>query len=250
MPATRRSGLRIHYEVRGSGPPAVLVHGYTASGQSNWIASGWVEALGARNTLLIVDLRGHGRSQKPHRASAYSIPGMAQDVLAVMDREGVASAPVVGYSMGGIVTIELLLEHAARVDAAVIGGMGSYFPRGRGRFALERQHADGASGRRPLGQAVRFLAGYVSHFDPIALEAVYRGVFKNGRPVDPARLAEIHKPMLVAAGDLDPFFDPARTLAKTVQGAKFVPLAHEGHLSAVRNPLFQREVAKFLADVR
>src|SRR5690349_15329064 len=103
MPATRRSRLRIHYQVRGSRPPAVLVHGYTASGQSNWIASGWVEALGTRNTLLIPDLRGHGRSQKPYRASAYSIPAMAQDVLAVMDKKGVPSAPVVGYSMGGIV---------------------------------------------------------------------------------------------------------------------------------------------------
>ncbi len=250
MPHTRRSGVRIHYEVRGSGPPVVLVHGYTASGYSNWTAAGWVEALGVRNTLLIPDLRGHGRSAKPYRASAYSIPAMAQDVLAVMDREGVASAPVFGYSMGGIVTLELLLEHAERVDAAVIGGMGSYFPRGRGRFAFERQHPEAESRRRPLGDAVRFLAGYIAHFDPIALEAVYRGIFKNGRPMDVARLAEIRKPMLVAAGDRDPFFDPARTLARLVRGAKFVPLPNEGHLSAIRNPLFKSEVAAFLESVR
>ena len=249
MPATRRSGVRINYEVRGNGSPAVLVHGYTASGHSNWVASGWADALGGANTLLIPDLRGHGRSEKPHRSSAYSIAAMADDVLAVMDAEGVPRAPVVGYSMGGLVTMELLLEHAARVDAAVIGGMGSYFPRGRGRFAFERQDPEGASGRRPLGPAVRFFASYVARLDPIALEAVYRGVFKNGRMVEPARLATIRTPLLVAAGDLDAFFDPARTLARIVPGARFLPLAKEGHLSAVRNPLFQQEVARFLAEV-
>jgi pimeloyl-ACP methyl ester carboxylesterase len=250
VPETRRSGLRIHYELRGSGPPVVLVHGYTASGHSNWTASGWVEALGARNTLLIPDLRGHGRSEKPHSAAPYSVATMSSDVLAVMDEEGVASAPVFGYSMGGMVTMELLLEHAARVQAAVIGGMGSYFPRGRGRFAFERQHPQGASGRRHLGEAARFFAGYVARLDPIALEACYRGVFKRGRPVNAARLAEIQAPMLVVAGDRDAFFDPARTLADLAPNARFLPLPFEGHLSAIRNPTFQREVAAFLDGVR
>ena len=247
MPHTNRSGVRIYYEVRGGGPPAVLVHGYTASGNSNWVASGWVEALGARNTLIIPDLRGHGRSEKPHRAAPYSIPAMASDVLAVMDEEGIRSAPVFGYSMGGMVTLELLLEHQERVEAAVIGGMGSYFPRGRGRFAFERQHPQGESGRRTPGDAVRFFAGYVARLDAVALEACYRGVFKRGKPVDPARLHDIRQPLLVACGDRDAFFDPARTLAKQVPNARFLPLPFEGHLSAIRNPTFQREVAAFLA---
>lgn len=250
MAHTRRSGLRIHYEVTGSGPPLVLVHGYTASGYTNWIASGWTEHLAAKNTLLIPDLRGHGRSQKPYSQSAYSIAAMASDVVAVMDKEGVTQAPVFGYSMGAMVAIELLLEHSERFDAAVIGGMGSYFPRGRGRFAMERQHAMSAASRRPLGEQVRFLAAYLSRIDPLALEAVYRGVFKNGRPVDVARLSGIRQPVLVAAGDRDAFFDPARTLAKQLPNARFVRLPHEGHLSAVRSPLFRDEVSAFLETAR
>jgi pimeloyl-ACP methyl ester carboxylesterase len=250
MPQTRRSGLRIHYDIRGSGPPVVLVHGYTASGQSNWVSSGWVDALGARHTLLIPDLRGHGRSEKPHRADPYSISTMASDVLAVMDEEGVHSAPIFGYSMGGIVTMELLLEHSDRVPAAVIGGMGSYFPRGRGRFAFERQHPLGESGRRRPLEAARFFAGYFARLDPIAMEAVYRGVFKRGRPVDVTRLGQVRQPALVVAGERDAFFDPARTLAKQLPHARFVALPYEGHLSAIRNPTFQREVAAFLESVQ
>jgi pimeloyl-ACP methyl ester carboxylesterase len=250
MPQTLRSGLRINYKLAGSGPPLVLVHGYTASGFSNWVAHGWVEVLGQHNTLLIPDLRGHGSSQKPYRSAAYSVTAMAQDVLAVMDEEGVHSAPIFGYSMGGMIAMQLLIEHADRFEAGVIGGMGSYFPRGRGRFARERQHAESDAPRRSLGQQARFLASYMARFDPIAIEAAYRGVFRNGRPVEVARLAEIRKPLLVVAGDKDAFFDPARTLAKTVPGARFVSLPNEGHLSAVRSPRFMAEVSGFLRQLQ
>ncbi|MGE0601539.1 MAG: alpha/beta fold hydrolase [Dehalococcoidia bacterium] len=247
MQQTRRSGLRIRYERFGSGPPVVLVHGYTASGYSNWVASGWVEALSGSHTFLVPDLRGHGRSQKPYSSEAYSIAAMAGDVLAVMDREGVDSAPVFGYSMGGMVTLELLLQHSPRVESAVIGGMGSYFPRGRGRFAIERQHRESNAPRRSLVEQVKFLAAYAARFDPIAIEAAYRGVFKNGRPVDAARLAEIRQPVLVAAGDLDPFFEPAKALAEELPNGRFLHLPNEGHLSAIRNPRFMAEVRAFLA---
>ncbi len=247
MHQTRRSGVRIRYERIGSGPPLVLVHGYTASGHSNWVTSGWAATLSRQHTLIIPDLRGHGRSQKPYSPGAYSISAMAGDVLAVMDREGIESAPVFGYSMGGMVTLELLLQHAQRVESAVIGGMGSYFPRGRGRFSIERQHSDSNAPRRSLVDQARFLAAYVSRFDPIAIEAAYRGVFKNGRPVDPARLAEITQPVLVAAGDLDPFFEPAKALAAQIPGAQFLALPNEGHLSAIRNPQFMAAVKAFLA---
>lgn len=249
MPHTHRSGLRIHYEVAGRGDPIVLVHGYTSSGRTNWFASGWVDFLSAHRTVVVPDLRGHGRSQKPFTARSYSIARMAGDVLAVMDREGIERAPVFGYSMGGMVTLALLLDHAERVDAGIIGGMGSYFPPGRGRFAVERQSRQSAAPRRSLREQVGFLTSYVSRIDPIAIDAVYRGVFRHGAPVDMGRLPEIHKPVLVAAGDLDPFFEPARALAALVEGARFVPLENEGHLSAIRNPRFRTEVAAFLHEI-
>lgn len=250
MPQTQRSGVRIKYRVIGSGSPLVLIHGYTASGHSNWVATGWVEFLAARHTLLIPDLRGHGNSQKLYSSSAYSLAGLAADVLAVMDEEGVASAPVFGYSMGGMVTLELLTRHPERVTAAIIGGMGSYFPARRGRFSMERQHKHSTAPRRPIGSQLRFLASYVSRFDPLAIDAVFRGVFKNRKPVDVSALASVHRPVLVVAGDLDPFYEPAKALAKAIPGARFVRLPYEGHLSAVRSPLFRTEVASFLQEVR
>ena len=246
MPHTQRSGLRIHYRVAGEGPPLVLVHGYTASGWSNWVASGWVERLSPHHRLIIPDLRGHGRSQKPWRTEAYSVDAMASDVLAVMDKEGVQRAPVLGYSMGGMVTMHLLLDHQERFEAAIIGGMGSYFPRGRGRYAFERQRPRSEASRRSLAERVRFLAGYAAMADPIALDRVFRGVFRGQPPVDAARLADISLPVLVAAGTEDVFFEPCADLARRIPGAKFLPLPNEGHISAVRNPRFMEAVEQFL----
>jgi pimeloyl-ACP methyl ester carboxylesterase len=246
MPYTRRSGLRIHYRVIGKGSPLVLVHGYTSSGWSNWVSSGWVDYLSAHHTLLVPDLRGHGRSQKPYTTAAYSIHALAEDVLAVMDREGFGTAPVFGYSMGGMVALELLLTHPDRIEAAIIGGMGSYFPSGRGRFPFERHAAESTAPRRRPAELVRFLGGYFSQFDPIALDRVFRGVFRGGQPVDPVRLHEIHGPVLVTAGTRDPFFGPARDLAAGIPGARFLALPEEGHLSAIRNPILRAEVEAFL----
>ena len=248
MPTTRRSGLRIHYEIAGSGPPVLLLHGYSSSGWTNWVGSGWVELLAPHHTVLVPDLRGHGRSQKPYSANAYSVAGLAADALAVMDREGFAAAPIFGYSMGGMVALELILSHPDRVEAAIIGGMGSYFPIGRGRFSIERQHAGSLAPRRTPIELARFAGGYLSRFDPIALDRVFRGVFKGGRPVDASRLSAIHIPVLVAAGSRDPFFAPARELAAAIPGATFLPLPGEGHLSAIRNPVFRAAVDAFLTE--
>ena len=249
MPYTRRSEKKNQNKNTQKSPPLVLVHAYTSSGWTNWVAPGWVEFLSARHTLLVPDLRGHGLSQKPYSTAAYTVRSLAGDVLAVMDREGFERSPIFGYSMGGMVALELLLSHPGRIEAAIIGGMGSYFPRGRGRFSLERQPAASTAPRRGPVELARFLGGYFARFDPIALDRVFRGVFRGNQPVDPARLHEVHAPVLVAAGTRDPFFAPARDLAAAIPGARFLPLPREGHLSAIRNPLLRAEVAAFLERI-
>lgn len=248
MPHTRRSGLRVYFRDVGDGPPLVLVHGYTGSGWSNWVATGWVDALAPERRLLIPDLRGHGRSQKPWRTEAYSIELLAADVVAAMDAAGIERPAIFGYSMGGMVAMHLLLHHQERFTRAVIGGMGSYFPPNRGRYVLDRPTRGAESGRWTLGRRARFLAGYASLADPVALDRVFRGVFRDQPPVDPSRLAEIQVPVLVAAGTVDRFFEPALDLSRRIPGARFVPLPNEGHISALRNPRLFAAVKEFLRD--
>jgi len=91
MPYAENSGVKIHYHVEGDGPPLVLQHGLTSS-LKNWYAYGFVEELQKDYRLILVDARGHGRSDKPHDPKDYDLKLRVNDVLAVMDELGVGKA--------------------------------------------------------------------------------------------------------------------------------------------------------------
>lgn len=118
-------GVRIHYEIIGSGPPLVLQHGFTQSIE-DWGNYGYVTPLGARFQLILVDARGHGQSDKPHEASAYGHAKYVKDIVAVLDDAGIERAHYWGYSMGGWIGLGLVTQASGRVLKAVIGGAHPY----------------------------------------------------------------------------------------------------------------------------
>lgn len=65
MPRVDNEGVSIHYRVEGDGPPVVLGHGITDSSDF-WYECGYVEALKPKYRLVLIDFRGHGKSDKPH----------------------------------------------------------------------------------------------------------------------------------------------------------------------------------------
>jgi pimeloyl-ACP methyl ester carboxylesterase len=248
MPEIRSHGVRIHYETAGAGEPLVLVHGYTASADTNWRRTGWLSALSSHYRLIVPDLRGHGLSEKPHSSSDYSLPLLAGDVLSCMDAERVTSARVFGYSMGGMITLELLLNHPSRVAAAVIGGMGSRWPDRGERRQRMRYTEPGAPPAPPRRRrSLGFFASYLRHYDPLAMRAVWHGVFRGNPPVDGDRLGEIHVPVLVVAGMRDGLYPGAKELAEHIPGARFVGLSERGHLAAIGDPRFKQAVLEFFA---
>ena len=249
MPEIRSRGVRIHYETAGAGEPLVLIHGYTASAATNWRRPGWLDLLSQRYRLIAPDLRGHGLSAKPHSPAAYSLELLAADVLACMDAERVEAARVFGYSMGGMVTLELLLDHPGRVTAAVIGGMGMRWPeRGERRRRMHYTEAGGEAPPTRRRRNVGFFATYLRHYDPFAMRAVFQGVFRGRPPVDETRLAEIHVPVLAVAGTRDGLYAGAEEMARRIPGARFVPLSERGHLAAIGDPRFKEAVLEFFAS--
>src|SRR6185437_7367619 len=94
-------GVGIEYEVMGDGRPVVLIHGFPDSGRL-WRHQ--VPALvGAGFRVIVPDLRGYGRSDKPSDVEAYALAALAGDVLAVMGDAGVEQAHVVGHDWGAAV---------------------------------------------------------------------------------------------------------------------------------------------------
>ncbi len=108
--------------VREAGSPAnqplVLVHGWGDHTQIIWHRL--IPLLEGRFRVIAIDLRNHGRSA-PERGRL-QIVDLADDVAGVMDAVGIGSAPVFGYSLGGMTVQELARRHPARVSAVILGG--------------------------------------------------------------------------------------------------------------------------------
>jgi pimeloyl-ACP methyl ester carboxylesterase len=121
----------MEYEVTGDGPPVVLLHGFPDSGRL-WRHQ--VPALAEAGFKVIVpDLRGYGRSDKPAEVQAYTINLLVGDVLAVMSAAGAERAHVVGHDWGASVAWATALMAADRVDHLValsVGHPATFFAEG------------------------------------------------------------------------------------------------------------------------
>ncbi len=106
--------VELHYTVRGEGRPVLLLHGLYGSGNN---LSRLQRHLAEGYRVIAPDLRNHGRS--PHRPDMDYRP-MAADLGALLDREGVASAAVIGHSMGGKAAMTLALTAPQRVAAVLV----------------------------------------------------------------------------------------------------------------------------------
>ncbi len=110
------NGIRLAFEIRGCGPPLVLIMGYRLNSRA-W-PTDFVDTLAQRFTVVLLDNRGTGLSDKP--VSGYALSNMARDVCGLMDHLQIASANVLGYSMGGAVAQTLACEHPERVQSLVL----------------------------------------------------------------------------------------------------------------------------------
>ena len=115
-------GVGIEYEVTGDGRPVVLLHGFPDSGRL-WRHQ--VPALAQAGFRVIVpDLRGYGRSDKPADVSAYSMMLLAGDVLAVLAAEKIDRAHVVGHDWGAALAWGLASLVPDRVDHLAVLSVG------------------------------------------------------------------------------------------------------------------------------
>jgi 3-oxoadipate enol-lactonase len=104
--------VKLHREIRGQGPPVVLVH---AGGTDGRMWGPLAERLEDRFTLVIPDTRGHGRTPLPPEPYAD-----ADDLAAVLDELGIERAAVVGASYGGRIALELVTAAPERVSALAL----------------------------------------------------------------------------------------------------------------------------------
>ena len=92
------NGLRMYYEIHGSGSsePLVLLHGSFMTITNNW--SGWLDELSKARTVIAVEMQGHGRTADIDREFSYE--SLADDIAALLDYLKITQADLLGYSMG------------------------------------------------------------------------------------------------------------------------------------------------------
>jgi pimeloyl-ACP methyl ester carboxylesterase len=115
-------GTPIAWEVDGDGPPLLLVHGSGLS-RGSWRGLGYLRDLERDFTVVALDLRGHGRSGKPHDVASYSMELHRADVGAVLDAAGLSPVHYVGYSFGARIGLSLAAHEPSRLRTlTTIGG--------------------------------------------------------------------------------------------------------------------------------
>lgn len=134
MPTVTNGGVKIRYDVIGEGRPLVLLRGW-AGDRSWWTEPGYVDELRSDHRLLIVDIRGHGASDKPHEAAAYSSDALIGDVLAIADAEGLGRFAIWGLSYGGGIAWVTAANIPERVPAIVVSG--AWDPRPDPEYSIE-----------------------------------------------------------------------------------------------------------------
>lgn len=115
----RLDGSRLAYEVYGSGDRVlVYLHGLLLDSQMNRALARTLAARG--NRVVLLDLLGHGRSDKPLRASEYRMDGYAHDVVGLLDHLGVERAVIGGVSLGAGVSLQVAVHAPGRVQGLLI----------------------------------------------------------------------------------------------------------------------------------
>ena len=120
MPYADNKGVKIYYDSYGEGVPIVFLHPWTTNG-GIWYYQAFPFA--RTNQVIVIDHRGHGRSDKPK--SGYSIQDHTADVLAVLDAAKVRRAVLVGNSIGGMMVMQLNLDQPDRVIGNLILSSGT-----------------------------------------------------------------------------------------------------------------------------
>lgn len=261
MPILERQGARIYYETEGQGPAILLGHSLLADSRM-WESV--APELAKSHRVININVRGHGGSTAPF---PFSLEDLADDWLAILDRESIESAILCGLSMGAMTALRVALAAPERV---------------RGLILLDTSADPEPPQKRPQYAAMIGLVRRFGHIAPI-YEIVKRLMFSKKtlserpwlaqREIDRMkerdahqlyhavhavidrgpllyRVVDIHIPALVLVGADDVATPPIRSerLAAALPNARLHVIPGAGHLSALEAPAeVIREVREFLS---
>jgi pimeloyl-ACP methyl ester carboxylesterase/predicted glycosyltransferase len=256
-----RNGVRSWYAQFGdAGPWLAFAPIYQIA--NSHLLRGVVPYLSQHFRVVVMDLRGNGRSDRPHSPADYSFDNYFADFVAVLDRLDVTRAAVVGISATTMVALRLAAEQPQRVSHLVIAG-------GYADRVLDAAAAEAAE--KTIARMRGDWANYLDEFytilftEPHSTKPYEDGVVHNGWASDGESVAmgfagwfhtdmrpqceQISCPTLVIHGDGDRRAPYAKgeEIARLVPGARLLTIAGGGHMMLARDPIaFARAVIDFV----
>jgi pimeloyl-ACP methyl ester carboxylesterase len=249
MPKLDRDGVKIHYEVHGSGPTILLSHGYSSTARM-W--DGQIAALKDRYQVVVWDMRGHGESDYPKDQSLYSEALTVGDMKALLDQVGAKKAIIAGLSLGGYMSLAFNASHPERVRALMLFDTGPGFKKDEARAkwnatAHQRAARLDAEGLAALNSSDE--VKLTRHRDATGLAGAARGMLaqENDRVIQSLDKVAVPALVLVGANDTN-FLAATDYMAAKIKQAIKVVIADAGHAANLHQPaLFNRAVEAFLA---
>jgi 3-oxoadipate enol-lactonase len=247
--AQTKDGLKLRYEIRGSGEPVALIMGFSGSGR------GWGEAflklMETRLKIFVIDNRGTGESDKPD--TEFTLGDMAADIAAVLDHAKTPRAHIFGISMGGMIAQEFAVAYPERTRGLVLGctncgashsvpadpaAIANLIPapgmdpieQARRAFSVAcgKAFLNSAAGQEILSQAIAEMGNYpITPMHTFMRQGQAIGSFDSF-----ARLGQIKSPTLIIHGDDDSIvpYPNAEVLQGAIAGSKKHTLKAAGHM--------------------
>ena len=255
MPKVRVNGIEINYEVHGSGFPVVFLHGFVGT-VDMWHPQ--VAALSADYRFITYDARGHGDSESPKSADAYSAEIVVEDLDQLLGAVGVDRAVVGGLSMGGYESLRFYLSHPEKVAALILMDTGPGYRnparreewnRGQeeGARVLEQEGIEAFAARAPSYTARE----RILRLNPVGLANMARKVVAQHDSWVIDNLREVSVPTLVLVGENDqPFLAASEYMERAIPDARRVVIPGAGHSANIDNPeAFNRALLDFLGQL-
>ena len=256
MPHANNRGVQIHYEIEGNGPPLVLLHGLDGNLET-FREYGYVEALKDKYQLILIDVRGHGASDKPHDPEAYQMKTLVADVVAVLDHLRIDKAHFLGYSMGGWIGFGIAKYAPEHFYSLILGGTHPYKPNADEQAELDyyiqlyKKGNDAliAEEEKQLGlEMTPYMRARCMASDTKAIVALMSSedCIRSFEEVLPT----MNMPCLVYAGENDGAYSGAKKCVESMPNATFVSLPGFDHRGALhQSSIILPHITKFLKKV-
>ena len=265
------NGIDYFYQVQGSGPALLLLHGFTGS------SANWLDFLGPYSKhfqVVLIDLPGHGRSSSPPSPERYAIEMVSRDLITIIKALQLSAVNLLGYSMGGRLALFMAARYPAYIRSLIIESASP----GLETTALRQMRIE-SDDRLAAEVEVVGIPAFVEQWQRLPIFATQlglpaerqaslrhqrlnnsasglanslRGMGTGRQPSLWSELDSIHLPVLVMAGELDgKYMNIAQQIAEVIPHAELKIFSDSGHnIHLEKCQLYTSTVLRYLQRIK